>query len=373
MNKKTSILLVLLLLIVVIVVGAIRFGRPQTSPAEEMCIGAILPLSGEFAEEGQKALCAIRMAEERINADAGKKHIRVLVEDGKFTGKDSASAFQKLSMQKLDAVVSFGTPCTGAIRDMVRRAEIPMMALDGTASEDKDNPWSFICIHSVRQVGEAMARYAGQLSGNAPVAVLYMKDSSGDEFLRGFRSAWQGPAFTEESYGHDATDTKSIVSKTLEQQPGLVCVFGYGIGYVSVLNNILDAGFGKPILTDMNITSALGKLKDNGRGIQFVSLDYGPASPNEASHKFISDMESRCGLTPSVFSAFAFEAVNMLALDSGTEPPYPLVLKNRLDNLRDFPSVVGRLSYDGNRELIIPFNIYRLADDGAEEFVNSLN
>lgn len=373
MNKKTSLILAFLLLIFAIVAVSIHLGQVRSGSSDELRIGAILPLSGEFAEEGQKALCAIRMAEDRNNADAGKKPMRVLVEDGKFTGKDSASAFQKLSLQKLDAVISFGTPCTGAIRDMVRRAEIPMMALDGTASEDKDNPWSFICIHSVRQVGEAMARYAGQFIENAPVAVLYMKDSSGDEFLRGFRSAWQGTAFTVESYGHDATDTKSIVSKTLEQQPGLVCVFGYGIGYVSVLNSLLDAGFGKPILTDMNITSALGKLKDNGRGIQFVSLDYGPASPNESSHRFISDMESRCGLTPSVFSAFAYEAVNMLALDSGTMPPYPLVLKNRLDNLQDFPSVVGRLSYDGNRELIIPFNIYRLTDDGAEEFVVSLN
>lgn len=367
-NKKLLIALGIVVVLAIVGIG-IYMNHQQTADDNVIRIGAILPLSGELAEEGQKALYAIRMAEQHVNSDAEKTPVRIFIEDGKFTGKDSAAAFQKLAMQGIDAVISFGTPCTGAIRDSVRKAQIPMMALDGTAVKDKDNPWSFICIHSVRQVGVAMSRYVGKVAGNGRVAVLFMKDSSGDEFCEGFQSVWSGAEPIIESYAHDSVETKSIVTKVLSDTPSAVCVFGYGIGYVSVLNGLLDAGGKIPLITDMNITSALGKLRNGGKGIQFISLNFGMASPNEASHRFITEMKSLCGLTPTVFSAFAHEAVNMLAVERNIKRPYPPALKEHLERLRNFPSVIGELSYDANRELLVSFNIYQLSEDGAEVFV----
>ena len=61
-------------------------------------IGAVLPLTGEGAFWGKNGLNAIKLAEDDINKAGGVngRKLKIIIEDGKCSGKDAVTAFNKL-------------------------------------------------------------------------------------------------------------------------------------------------------------------------------------------------------------------------------------------------------------------------------------
>ena len=372
--KKNKKLLVVIIGITVAIVGVVVYNKlcfVDNSDEDRIRVGAILPLTGEFADEGQKARWAIEMAMQDMTNDTSCAKISCFFEDGKFTGKDSVAAYQRLKTQKVDAVIAFGTPCASVTRSMAKKDGIPLIAIDGTAGGDTTNPWLFICVHSVRSVGEALATYVSD-SSFGRIAVVYMQGESGESFFDGFISRKLFTLVATESYPYGASETQDVVSKILAKKPDTICVFGYGHSYVSLLNRILESGFSGRIVTDMNIESVSDKIKDRGCGISYISLAYGTASNNNASKLFIKRMQNIHKIQPSLFSAFAYEAVMMMRMPSTGQRIKTETIRQHLLTYENKNSLVGYLKYTANRDLVLPFCVYQLGHAGNVVYVDEI-
>ena len=89
MNSKNKVILAIVAVLAIAAIIALGIkNQMQKQPDDEnvIKIGAILPLTGAFAFEGEKAAAAIRMAADEFNeSPSAKKKIKLLLEDGKFT------------------------------------------------------------------------------------------------------------------------------------------------------------------------------------------------------------------------------------------------------------------------------------------------
>lgn len=362
MNRTTKIIIAAA---AVLAVAAIAFFgirnqmRKNTGDGSVIRIGAVLPLTGAFAFEGQKAAAAIKLAADEINASSqGGPKVKLLLEDGKFTVKDSISAYRKLAEANPQGVITFGTPTTAAIKDILKPGEI-MMAIDGTRGVPQSSEMVFRCLQPTSHVAIAMVKLL-EREKIKNVSVAYMDGDSGRDFIDAFSKAFSGKINAAETFAFDSQDVRAAISKLTKHRNDAICVFGYGMGYATTLNQLIESGFKGRIITDLNVTSISGNLKNNGLGIRYVSLVFGNDSRNELSKSFIKKLEKRYSTTPTAFSAFAYEAARMLALAFG-ENRSAEGAKSFLLNLKQYGSVVGNISYDKDGELCLPFSVYEIS------------
>lgn len=116
MNK--NILWGVVVLIIVIVGGVFysnKNSKASSSEKETVKIGVIMPLTGDAGAYGEPARNAVQLAVQEINKNGGVngRQIEAIYEDDKCSGKDSATAAQKLvNIDKVKYVI--GSICSGA-------------------------------------------------------------------------------------------------------------------------------------------------------------------------------------------------------------------------------------------------------------------
>src|SRR3989344_319096 len=101
-NKMWYWIVGLVVVVVIVYLGASgRFGGSQFSPAggQTVKIGFITPLSGDAAALGQEEQKVVAYRVKQINDAAGESGTKFefIYEDGKCSGNDAVSAFQKLT------------------------------------------------------------------------------------------------------------------------------------------------------------------------------------------------------------------------------------------------------------------------------------
>lgn len=370
-NHKASIIRIALSIIgIVIVITTFCVLRNQNADCENVIkVGVILPLTGDLASEGEKAFCAVKLAEKEANDDLSKFKMKVFIEDGKFTAKDSLSAYNKLAIKGIDALLLFGDPPTEAIRPLATAQKIPTLAISGITNLPQSSEWIFRCLHSVGKIGEAVGECVSSSDISGRGGMLYVNTTGGKDFYYGFKSKYQGELMAD-SFDFNVRDARSSIIKMTAHRPQWICVFGYGDGYVTVMNQLIDSGFNGKIITDLNITSVMSKIRGKGKGIYFVSLDFGSEISGSQSREFISKVNKEYGTEPTVFSTFAYVGMHLFSQVLGTGAFTKDEIKRNLLKIKDFPTPVGKISFDENGEISIPFVLNKISENGTIERVD---
>jgi len=122
-------------------------GSNTTGSSGPIKIGAVLPLTGEVAIDGQLESEGMKLAANRINAAGGVRgrKIQLLIEDGACDPAASAAAAQKLISR--DGVIAlsgaFCSSATAAIMPIAARFRVPFVSATSTAADltEKGNQW----------------------------------------------------------------------------------------------------------------------------------------------------------------------------------------------------------------------------------------
>ena len=95
----------------------------------EVKIGAVLPLSGVVASDGEAALRGLQIAEADLNA-LGDLPFRVKIEprDGKFEPRESLNAFNLLISQNVAGMLLIGDNTCQMTKMQVAKREVPTIA-----------------------------------------------------------------------------------------------------------------------------------------------------------------------------------------------------------------------------------------------------
>ena len=346
----------------------------------EVKIGAVLPLSGVVASDGEAALRGLQIAEADLNA-SGNLPFRVKIEprDGKFEPRESLNAFNLLLSQKVAGMLLIGDNTCQMTKMQVAKREIPTIAsMVVTERSVKGNGWMFRCWPPIATSSRMMARHMRTAGAVARAAVFRIDAVYGLESEKGFRTAFEkegGQVAVTESFPFLASDLRPQVAKLLEAHPDGIFVTGFGQGLITAINQLREGGWKGTIYTDTAVVDP--RVKKNLAslaGIVFVGNAFdeerakgGAAADFAAKYRKISGSDSDEVPPQAPFAYVAAQIlVHGLVSARGSKPA---VVKSIAD-VKDLASVLGPVSYDGDREIVLPLFVKTFGPDGRNVLID---
>lgn len=357
-NKKLLIILGIVALIAAVAIGFYR-NRRQSTDENVIRIGAILPMTGVSSDLAKPMMCAMEIAEEQINSirPAGQK-IAILYEDGKSTSGATISAYQKLIREGIAACVVFGDVQCYNLASTVNAQPCPTIALSAAAENIPSlSTHYFRAWTTTRDSCYRLADFAHSDLMASKFAILAINNNFGDEAEKTVReyAKTNGLGISSETFEIGAQDVRAQISKLLTNHPDAFFVFGFGPGYITVFNQLKEAGYTGAVLTDEVITipGYADNITDNAKGVYFCSTAFNPEDKESPYYtQFVRPFEARFSSTPNAHSAFAYFSIDVLGRAIDLSGKNRISIEDALFGMGEFSSVIGEAQFDKSGELI---------------------
>ena len=190
---------------------------PQPGKLNRNTIGCVLPLSGKYAEWGNKALDAIMLSAGIFNKE-NKTPWEIIAEDSQGSPEKIKAAITRLASAKnVMAIIAF-TETTEA-QDAAREAQklkVPLLLI--TSKEGVTSAGEYVFQHFLTPTQQirALVKYALDDLNCAIFAIMYPQDDYGEEMARVFRkevTSIGGKVQKEIPYGKKQTDFANEINK----------------------------------------------------------------------------------------------------------------------------------------------------------------
>jgi branched-chain amino acid transport system substrate-binding protein len=332
-------------------------------------VGAVLPLTGEFAIYGEPIGQGLELAYEQVqaNEDLGFD-IALEIEDSASDPQQAAALARQL--YDAGAVAVIGGVTTDEALAMVAAADrAQKVLLSPSASSPRLTGISrnfYRIFPSDFREGTKMGNFAAQTLG-IDSAVIVAAESP---YARGIQDIFKTeferyggevPAVIE--YPPDTEDFAAVVEQVLEQQPVAVYVADYARNTAEIVRQLRAHDFGGKILaTSAFATPAmLTELGEAAEGVLVTQTAMPPDDPAVAS--FSQAFEEKYGHPPSLWAAHGYDALMVLVQamqDGGTRPDD---LWRGMRSIRNFTGASGVIQFD-ERGDVSKFPRTFVVDDG---------
>lgn len=154
---------------------------------DRWAVGCILPLTGRFAEEGNKALDALLLSAETFNVRYSTPWRIVVADSGESPeGMQKAMAYLADSANVMGILAVAGSAdAEGAAREAEKR-KIPLILISSKEGLTEGRSYVFQHFLTPTQQMQALSRYALDQLNIAIFSILYPRDDYGEEMLRAF-------------------------------------------------------------------------------------------------------------------------------------------------------------------------------------------
>jgi len=346
-----------LALILVLTAALLAGCSGGTQPAaEEIKIGTIGPLTGDYATYGENVRRGVEIAVEEINAAGGVdgKMLKLISEDTKGVADDAAKAATKLMEQDqvtaiIGAVLSGETNTAGPFAN---DAGVVMISPSSTATGIPDiGDYIFRNCLSDDIQGAQLAEYAVTELGAAKFAILYAKNDYGEALKKAVegKATELASVVAVESYNDGEQDFNAVLTSIKAKQPDTLYIAGYYTEAAKIAQQAKDQGLNVQILgADGFFSNKLVELGgDAVEGAIFTASFY-PDDPAEAVQTFVAAYQDKNSEAADMFAAQGYDAM-MLVVEAlkvgGTDRT---AVRNALAEVKDFPGITGKTSFFAN-------------------------
>lgn len=331
------------------------------SKNDSIKVGAILPLTGNFAYFGNPEYDILKMEVDSINILGGinGKKIELIVEDSKSNTKDGVTAAQKIILNKPNVVISSMTSVSLAVQSYFTKNNIPQIAL--SCHSNIVNVNTFRPYYGFDDEMYVISQYL-KATGIKKLAALWINVPECKDAIKNILKPLLDKENIElvlsESYNFGNNDYKNLVAKIKSKNPDKILVLDFG----DQLQNILIA------FEQQNIRN---KVIGN---IGFFSASYiephllenivitGPAFliSDSKYNIFNKDFIRKTGQRASYDVVYTKDAINFIfkALQNDTNNSN---LLNSLKSIKELEGLSGklRMKNDGNLKVDISLGIYK--------------
>ncbi len=184
---------------------------------ETKTIGAVLPMSGPYAQIGEQTLRGLQMAL-GISGSQNKYNIRLVVQDSFSTPEDAAKAVEKLIFVDHAIAIIGGLSAKTVVAEATQAQNlgVPFLAMSQKSDLTRLGPFIFSTAITPRLQVETLVSYAMEKSKHRKFAIIYPNDKYGVEYANIF---WDtvvsrgGKIVSAQTYLPDETDFKAHVKK----------------------------------------------------------------------------------------------------------------------------------------------------------------
>ncbi len=345
-----SVAIVVALAVVVSVVLMAR--RPH-----EIKIGAILPLTGDAADYGNKTKMGIDFAVQEINASGGinGKKVKIIYEDDRLDPKVGLDAFYKLA-------VADGVPCiigpisSGVVLSIAPEAnEKKVVVLSTYASNPKiteAGDYIFRIYPSDAIQGVVDADLVMKM-GYKKVAILYVNSDYGVGITNVFAKRFNdlgGNIVSEQSFNTGDTDFRGQLTKIKNSDANLIYMPGNAKEMALILIQAKQLGVHQQFFaTDSFLESTvLETAKGAANGVIFTVPQVNHDSVYES---FATKWKDQYGNEPGLLESLGYDGAWIMALAIKDGGYNSSGIKEALYSIKHYHGVTGDITFDENGDI----------------------
>ena len=352
-------------------VGAVPAG------AQDIRIGANLPMSGPNAEYGELFSGAAAVAVEHINADKMlSKKLVLVVEDSQATPQQGVVAMNKLvSVEKVPYVLSAFTGVSKAIAPVGDKARVVSVNGGGIGpdlAELGEYFWNVIPLVNLEVL--ALAPYFKE-RGWKKVALIYVDDPAGEAIKKeldihvpknggSMVSAQQVPRASQQFSG--------VAAKVREAQPDVVFIASFGAQQAQIVKQLRDNGVKQQLVGYSAFSSPTVTQLPEAKGALFPTQSVNWAG-DPISLRLARDWKAKTGKDANAYVANYYNAVLVFAklaqaLEKSGQPVTGENLLKQRKAMGSFDVAGGKMTFLPNGTVSMPLEI-REIDGGVGKLV----
>lgn len=344
---------------------------------KEIEIGAILPLTGGAGKYGEDAKLGIELATAQQNSMGGisGKPVKIIFEDDQSSPQQAVSGFRKLiSVHKVPAVIGGMTSSSAlAIAPLAEQNRIVLLSPSAsTPSFSVAGDFIFRNELSDAYGGVAQAELTWNKLGIKKVAILFINNDYGigvkDAFLKTFTSLG-GRVVDAEVFDADTQDFRTQLIRIKKTSPEALFIVAYKEA-ILILRQVRELGIktkllSTPVFQDREIVEKAGGAAEGVMYVYYGGFD--TKSSEEHVGRFVEEYRRRYSREPGYYSALAYDATNILFFAMGRGSGKGEDIKNALYQIKDFPGVTGKTTFDNRGDVTKPVTL-KIVTNG--EFVS---
>ncbi|WP_291297379.1 ABC transporter substrate-binding protein [Elioraea sp.] len=330
--------------------GHAALAQPRT-----ITVGYQLPLTGEFSQYGERFRNSALMALEAFNTSRRiPAQVNIVFEDTRSDPREAVAVARKFVDNREIVAVLGDFSSSASIQAGRVYAEAGMPQLSQTASHPdfvKVSPWQFRNITTQAYEGPHVARWMSA-SGVKRVAVVAIQNDWGQSVVSNFVDAFKatgGEVVATQMYNPGNREFRAILTDIARTRPDAIYLGMFYEDGASFLQqrrqlNIRAAVYGTSSMYEPKLIELAGPGSEG----MFLSTSFMAESPEAHVKAYVEEYTRRFRSEPNMFSAQAFDAVNIML--EAIARAWPDVTRQRvrdeLAKTKDFPGVTGATTFD---------------------------
>jgi branched-chain amino acid transport system substrate-binding protein len=346
----------------------------STAQAQDIRIGANLPMSGPNSEYGELFSSAANLAVEHINADKMlSKKLSLVIEDSQATPQQGVVAMNKLvNVEKVPFVLSAFTAVSKAVAPIGDKAHVVTVnggAIGPDLAELGDYFWNVIPLVNLEV--QAMAPYLVKERGFKKIALVYVDDPAGEAIRKELEmhvpknggtlvAAIQVPRASQQFSG--------VAAKVREASPDLVYIASFGAQQAQIAKQLRDNGVSQQLASYSAYSAPTAAQLPESKGALYTTqvINW---SGDALSQRVARDWKAKTGKEPSAYIANYYNAVLIFAklaqaLEKSGQPITGENLLKQRKSMSSFDVVGGKLQFLPNGTVSVPLQVNE-TDGGA--------
>lgn len=338
-----------------------NLNRQTEVPAGPIKIGFVGPLTGDAAVYGTDERNAVTLAVEEINrTGTSGRQIEVIYEDGKCSGKDAATAVQKLiNIDKVKIIL--GGTCSSETLAMAPIAEqsrvLVFSAFSSSPEITKAGDYVFRNAPSDLDVARGYADYIVKKAGYKNLAILSENSDYGMGVRQVFSDAFKnlgGTIVTDEVFRQEERDFRVHIAKIKNAKPQAVFINPQaGTTGGLALKQLRELGITVPIFSVFVFSGEDARTAAGQTAEGLVFFDVAGLTTDkgkEFKDKFIARFGKISGNDYEVGARYDSVYIIAGAITKCAEDTD--CLKQYLYDMNWYDGVIGRYKFDANGDVI---------------------
>ena len=162
-----------------------------------------------------------------------------------------------------------------------------------------------------------------------------------------------------ENYHEGANDFRTQLTKIKETQPPAIYIIGHYKEIAQILKQAKELGINSQFfsVSAFEVPELLELAGDAAEGVIYVTPMYDPTSEEKIIRTFVDKFQKKYRKKPGIVEAHAYDAVKVLAYAMEKGGISGIEIKNALYQIKDYPGVTGKITFDYKGDVIKPLRI----------------
>lgn len=350
---------------------------------EEIKIGFIGPMTGDYANYGKLQSQAVQLAidERNQNNPVGDKTFTLVIEDSEGDVARGQAAIEKLaSVDQITGLIGgVFSGVTLAVAPRAQSEEITTISASATAPEITDTgDYIFRTVATDSLQGIVFAHYVYNELGLERVAILFTRNDYSQGLAEIFQNEFEelgGEIVASESGQQGDRDFRTQLTNIRGEEPEAIFLPNYVAEIAQILDQADQLGIEAQMLSadgfnNPQIFELAGELAD---GVIFSDAE------KEESQAFVSAYEAEFEEEPDGFSFNAYDGVKILmdgiayAYEQASEADKtalnldPTLIREHVASVENYPGVSGAISFFPNGDVVRNIAVSTVEDSDYEK------